>query len=110
VVRTLTKPSTPSGRVNSQLMQCGQKKWRVAPWGPPMTGSPCVTLKAASGMSALREKGAGGHSLTAKAVAGHGDRRRFGHSKAKLTTPTTAVSNAAHHVDAPVCEHVLCQL
>src|SRR5690606_39970188 len=55
VARTLTKLSKPSGRVNIQLMQCGQKKWRVAPWSPPITGSPRVMEKPSAGIAALRE-------------------------------------------------------
>jgi hypothetical protein len=46
----------PSGRVNIQLMQKGQKKWRVAPCSPPMTGSPSITAKPSLGIAALKEK------------------------------------------------------
>ena len=46
----------PSGRVNIQLMQCGQKKWRVAPCSPPITGSPAVTSNPSAGIAALSEK------------------------------------------------------
>lgn len=55
VARTLTK-SNPSGRVNIQLMQWGQKKWRVVPWRPPTTGSPFVIENPLPGNAALREK------------------------------------------------------
>jgi len=55
VARTLTK-SNPSGRVNIQLMQRGQKKWRGLPWRPPMTGSPLVTENSLLGNAVLREK------------------------------------------------------
>src|SRR3712207_3490334 len=56
VERTLTNQSMPSGRVNIQLMQKGQKKCRVAPRRPPTTGSPSVTANPSLGIAALKEK------------------------------------------------------
>src|SRR5690349_7025086 len=48
--------SSPSGRVNIQLMQCGQKKCRVGPCRPPITGSPDVTEKPSAGSVSVSEK------------------------------------------------------
>src|SRR5512140_1409877 len=56
VTRTLTICGAASGRVNIQLMQCGQKKCRVGPCSPPITGSPAVTAKPSAGTATDSEK------------------------------------------------------
>ena len=40
----------------NQLLQRGQKKWRVSPWRPPTTGLPAVTSKPALGIARVSEK------------------------------------------------------
>src|SRR3546814_4423717 len=49
MARRFTISSSPSGRVNIQLLHQGQKKCRVGPCSPPIAGSPDVTANPALG-------------------------------------------------------------